>query len=844
MGSIEGTATTNGSPTKHSRPNIIDIRSDATNIELKQEILTGLKAGEGKEKTLPTLLLYDEKGLKLFERITYLEEYYLTGEEIAVLQEHADSIAGCMPHGSMLVELGSGNLRKVKILLDALERSGKQVSYYALDLDKSELERTLADVPMYEQVKCYGLWGTYNDGLAWLQQSQNAARPKTILSMGSSIGNFPRDEAAGFVKQFAAILGPQDSLLLGLDGCQDAEKVYHAYNDVDGVTHEFTANGLKHANKLLGYEAFRPAEWEAIGEYDQEGGRHRAFVVPTRDLTVEGVAVKQGERVRIEESYKFSSQQAEKLWRNANVIPISAYSNSSNDYALHLLKPAMSFSTKPEQYAAHPVPSLDDWHRLWTTWDLVTRQMIPDEQLVDKPIKLRNACIFYLGHIPTFFDMKLTEATGGKPTEPSYFYQIFERGIDPDVDDPEQCHGHSEIPDTWPELDEILLFQRRVRQRVIDLYNSGQAFEDKWTGRTMWLAFEHEVMHMETLLYMLLQSEWARAPAAAPKPDFEQLAAHAQQSSVENKWFDIPKQTITVGMHDPDNAEGPVRHFGWDVEKPERTVNVAALKAKGRPITNGEYARYMSANGKTDMPTSWMIADAASSANGVNGYMNGDSDLHDFVHNKAVRTFYGPVPLKYALDWPVSASYDALQGCAQYMGGRIPTLEEARSIYYYADTLRKKDLSKALAKTTPAVNGHLVNEGVEESPPSKSSVSGSGAAASPDPNELFVNLDDANVGFKHWHPVPVTQSGNKLGGQGDMGGLWEWTSSALEKQDGFETMKLYPAYSADFYDNKHNVVLGGSWATLPRVAGRKTFVNWYQRNYPYMWAGARLVKDA
>lgn len=74
----------------------------------------------------------------------------------------------------------------------------------------------------------------------------------------------------------------------------------------------------------------------------------------------------------------------------------------------------------------------------------------------------------------------------------------------------------------------------------------------------------------------------------------------------------------------------------------------------------------------------------------------------------------------------------------------------------------------------------------------------------------------------HWSPVSVTQNGNKLAGQGEMGGLWEWTSSALEKREGFAPMKLYPAYSADFYDDKHNIVLGGSWATHPRFAGRKS----------------------
>lgn len=89
-----------------------------------------------------------------------------------------------------------------------------------------------------------------------------------------------------------------------------------------------------------------------------------------------------------------------------------------------------------------------------------------------------------------------------------------------------------------------------------------------------------------------------------------------------------------------------------------------------------------------------------------------------------------------------------------------------------------------------------MNDGVEETPPSKPAINGSSStAAGPDPNETYVDLEGANVGFVHWSPVSVTQNGNKLAGQGEMGGLWEWTSSVLEKRDGFEPMKLYPAYS-------------------------------------------------
>lgn len=89
-------------------PGIIDIRSDAAGIELKQLIRSGLEPDNGGEKTLPTLLLYDNKGLKLFEEITYLEQYYLTGQEIYVLEKYAEQIAERIPSGAMVVELGSG----------------------------------------------------------------------------------------------------------------------------------------------------------------------------------------------------------------------------------------------------------------------------------------------------------------------------------------------------------------------------------------------------------------------------------------------------------------------------------------------------------------------------------------------------------------------------------------------------------------------------------------------------------------------------------------------------------------------------------------------------------------
>lgn len=91
---------------------------------------------------------------------------------------------------------------------------------------------------------------------------------------------------------------------------------------------------------------------------------------------------------------------------------------------------------------------------------------------------------------------------------------------------------------------------------------------------------------------------------------------------------------------------------------------------------------------------------------------------------------------------------------------------------------------------------HLSNNGVEESPPSQRYRDNScDAEKSSSPYQVFANLEGCNVGFKHYHPTPVTQNGNKLSGRCEMGGVWEWTSTVLEAQEGFRPMELYPGYT-------------------------------------------------
>lgn len=236
---------------------------------------------------------------------------------------------------------------------------------------------------------------------------------------------------------------------------------------------------------------------------------------------------------------------------------------TNHPQGLHMLQKAqIPFSKAPSLYAAQTLPTLNDWQALWSTWDIVTKQMLPRQELTEQPIKLRNACIFYLGHIPTFLDIQLTKMTKLPPTDPASYATIFERGIDPDVDNPEHCHVHSEIPDEWPPVEDITAYQGRVRARLGRLYEEGVEKLPRRVARAIWVGFEHELMHIETLLYMMLQSDRTLPPPHMGIPDFERMAKRAFEARVDNEWFDVPAQEVILGMNDPESGTDNV-HFGW-----------------------------------------------------------------------------------------------------------------------------------------------------------------------------------------------------------------------------------------------------------------------------------------
>lgn len=266
---------------------------------------------------------------------------------------------------------------------------------------------------------------------------------------------------------------------------------------------------------------------------------------------------------------------------------------------------------------------------------------------------------------------------------------IFERGIDPDVDDPEQCHSHSEIPDEWPSLCDILDYQERVRNRVKSILERNDISQNRILGEALWIGFEHEAMHLETFLYMLIQSERTLSPPAVAIPDFKDIFLQARKHAKPNEWFTIPEQALSIGLDGADGPSLPKTSFGWDNEKPARTTTVSEFEAQARPITNGEYAKYLQANQLRQPPASWALTYGSDYIISPGVHRGSPQATEDFMANFAVRTVFGAVPLEYAQDWPVMASYDELAQYAQWMDCRLPSFEEVKSIYAYSAKLKQ-----------------------------------------------------------------------------------------------------------------------------------------------------------
>src|SRR5262245_43532945 len=215
------------------------------NARDEESLAAAIAAGLARPpRSIPCRFLYDEEGSKLFEEICELPEYYLTRAEREILVARADRVAARFDAPITMVELGSGSSTKTRVLIEACLRRHGRLRYLPVDISRGMLEESsLALLERYPALEVHAIASELEAALP--QVGAEDSRPKLVLWLGSSVGNFARDEAASFLARVREAMAPGDALLIGIDLRKSRSVLERAYDDSAGVTQRFTLNLLQ-----------------------------------------------------------------------------------------------------------------------------------------------------------------------------------------------------------------------------------------------------------------------------------------------------------------------------------------------------------------------------------------------------------------------------------------------------------------------------------------------------------------------------------------------------------------------------------------------------------------------
>ena len=417
--------------------------------------------------------------------------------------------------------------------------------------------------------------------------------------------------------------------------------------------------------------------------------------------------------------------------------------------------------------------------------------LLPPNSFYERPIAERHRLIFYLGHLEAF-DWNLLSAPLDLGVHDATFDKLFAFGIDP-------IGGGlpTDKPGDWPNIAKTEKYKTNIRARLDEALRKCDGSSEPLLadGTLLHVAIEHRLMHAETLSYLLHNLPLERK-IPHPPPMSDPRPAPAR------RWATIPAGIATLGKL---RSEGT---FGWDNEFEAQQISVPEFSISAFPVTNGEYMEFVQACGyedsrywrpedrewkrqqRLDHPQFWLPRSSSAAT---------DPDTQ-----WEYRSMFGIIPLPPS--WPVYVSYAEAAAFARWAGKKLPTEAQWHRAAY----------------GTP--------QGVEREYP--------WGDAPPDHSR-------GNFHFKSWHAAPVDAhpAGASAFGLHDLlGNGWEWTSTQFGPFPGFTPFPFYKGYSAGFFDGKHFVMKGGSARTDASML-RRSFRNWFQPHYPYVYATFRCAEE-
>ncbi|MDB9466681.1 5-histidylcysteine sulfoxide synthase [Dolichospermum circinale] len=415
----------------------------------------------------------------------------------------------------------------------------------------------------------------------------------------------------------------------------------------------------------------------------------------------------------------------------------------------------------------------------WEMEETLMKSVIKEETFYLSPDPLRNKLIFYLGHSAVFYINKLIQVGLLKNRINPQYENLFEIGVDPET--PAELEVAIQ-GFNWPDVEKVWEYRNKAKEKITAIINNTTLNLPIHQQHPIWallMGIEHSRIHLETSSMLLRQ-----LPIDKLKRPKGWNYAPSNGEIPNNQMREIPGGVVKLGKNQDDLT------FGWDSEYGNLEVEVKPFLASQYLITNGEFLEFVQASGYNN-----------------SNYWNDESwewkQLYNVQHPKfwilenngeyRYRATFDELDLP--LDWPVEVNhYEAMAYC-QWKGKNTRLMTEVEW-----------------------------NQALKISEDSRLS-----------------NNYNLNLQFISPTPVGMFSENNQSGISDLRGNVWEWLSSRFYPLPGFQTHDLYPDQSAPFFDNKHFMMLGGSWATNGTMA-LACYRNWF-RPFFYQHVGFRIAES-
>lgn len=301
--------------------------------DFHDDIIYGLSASE--PYILPKYF-YDEAGSRLFEEICATSEYYPTRTEVNIIRDNIDELVEYLGQECLLIEPGSGDSYKVRLLLDAL----RPIAYLPIDISRRYLQdeaKKLAEEFSWLNVHAVCADFTGKLKLPYHVKTDN----KVAFFPGSTIGNFLPEQAVSVLQEIKSMLGDSGGLLIGVDLEKDPAILNAAYNDKEGFTAQFNLNLLTRINRELGAD-FYLQNFKHRAFFNKQKSRIEMHLESLKDQQVNigehEFSFKKNQSILTEYSHKYTLDDFKSLATRAGFKHVKVWVDENKLFSVHYLK--------------------------------------------------------------------------------------------------------------------------------------------------------------------------------------------------------------------------------------------------------------------------------------------------------------------------------------------------------------------------------------------------------------------------------------------------------------------------------------------------------------------------